>query len=297
MASIETNGITIEYDTFGNESDPPLLLIMGLGAQMIFWEERFCEELAGKGFHVIRFDNRDVGKSTHLEHLGVPDVGEALTAALSGQPVGNAPYTLSDMAKDTVGLMDALGIDEAHIVGASMGGMVAQTLAIEYPERVLSLTSIMSSTNDPNLPQAKPEAMGALLNPPPPDRDGFIEAMNEAFRIIGSPDYTMDEKEFRERLGRAFDRGYDPGGVARQLVAILASGSRKEKLADVRIPSAVVHGTSDPLVPVEAGKDTAESIPGAELVLVEGMGHDLPPGVWPAIFEAIGKVAAKRSAA
>ena len=283
------NGIELEYDAFGDPTNPPLLLIMGLGAQMILWEEDFCLQLAGAGFHVVRFDNRDVGMSTQLDDLGVPNVFEAMAAAFAGKPV-EAPYTLDDMADDAVGLMDVLGIARAHVVGASMGGMIAQTLAIRHPERLLTMTSIMSTTGDVTLPQATPEAMRVLLTPPPADRDGNVARAVEAWKVIGSPKFPLDEGRMRALFGRAFDRGYHPAGVARQMTAIMASGDRTAKLRDVTVPSLVIHGDADPLVRIEGGRATAAAIPGAELVVIEGMGHDLPRGVWTEIVDAIGEL-------
>ena len=286
MPDVSANGIRIAYETFGEPKDPPLVLVMGLGAQMIFWEDDFCREIARRGFHVIRFDNRDCGLSTHFPEAGDPNVAAAMMTAASGGTV-TPPYTLRDMAADTVGLLDALGIERAHVVGASMGGMIAQTLAIGHPERLRSMTSIMSTTGNPALPQATPEAMMALLTPPPAERDAFLDHMVKTFRIIGSPGFEFDEAGFRDRVGRAFERSYDPAGVARQLVAIVADGSRKERLRAVRVPTLVIHGVADPLVPVEGGRDTAEAIAGARLVEIEGMGHDLPRGTWPRIIGAI----------
>ncbi len=286
MPNLAANGITIEYEEFGDRSGRPLLLIMGLGAQMILWPEEFCEQLAARGHRVIRFDNRDVGKSSWFDQFGVPDVAAALGAALMRQPV-NAPYLLRDMAADAVGVLDALRIDRAHVVGASMGGMIAQSVAIEFPARVRTLTSIMSSTGNPDLPPAHPEAMGVLLAPPPTTRDEAVERSVSVFRTIGSPGFAFDEDEMRERAARSFDRGFNPAGTVRQLVAILASGSRKDALKAVRVPALVIHGKDDPLVPFPAGQDTAAAIPGAELMAVEGMGHDLPRPLWPRFVDAI----------
>ncbi len=291
MPNLPANGITIEYEEFGSRDGRPLLLIMGLGAQMILWREDFCEQLAARGHRVIRFDNRDVGKSSSCDHLGTPDVMAAFTAALTRQPI-TAPYLIRDMAADAAGLLDALHIEKAHVVGASMGGMIAQALAIEFPAWVRSLTSIMSSTGNPNLPQAKPEAMGALLAPPPTNREQSIERGVMVFRAIGSPGFPFDEAEIRQLAARSYDRGFNPTGVVRQMVAILASGSRKEALKSVHAPALVIHGKDDPLVPVEAGKDTAEAIPNARLLLIDGMGHDLPRPVWPQIIDAISALTA-----
>jgi pimeloyl-ACP methyl ester carboxylesterase len=286
MPRARANGIEIEYESFGHPSDPILLLVMGLGAQMIFWEEEFCEGLAARGRRVIRFDNRDVGLSTKLEGAAAPSVVEAMAAVASGQPI-RAPYTLLDMADDAAGLLDALEIGAADVVGASMGGMIAQLLAVRHPARVRTLTSIMSSTGAPDLPPAKPEAMQILLTPAPTDRAGNIERAVQANRVIGSPGFPFDEERIRRRAARAYDRCFYPAGMARQMVAVMATGNRREAVRAVRAPTLVIHGTADPLVPVEAGVDTAKSIPGAELLLVEGMGHDLPRGAWPQVIDAI----------
>ena len=292
MPRIAANGIEIEYESFGADGNPPLLLVMGLAAQMILWEDDFCSAIADRGFHVTRFDNRDIGKSTWMTEGGVPDVGSALVQSMTGQKV-TAPYTLSDMAADTAGLLDALGIKSAHIVGASMGGMIAQTLAIEHPAKVRTLTSIMSTTGNPALPPATPEAMSVLLSPPVTGREENIDRAVTVFRTIGSPGFEFDEAMVRDIAGRSFDRGFHPEGVARQLVAILASGSRKERLASVRVPTLVIHGNADPLVPFAGGVDTAESIPGAKLVEIDGMGHDFPRAVWPRIIDEICQLAAR----
>jgi pimeloyl-ACP methyl ester carboxylesterase len=291
MANVTANGISIEYETFGDPAKPALALIMGLGAQMIFWQDDFCRELVGRGFHVIRFDNRDCGLSRHFPELGIPDVVAAMAASLSGEPVPAPPYTLRDMADDVVGLLDTLGVERAHVVGASMGGMIAQTVAIAHPARVQTLTSIMSTTGNRDVPPATPEAMTALLTPSPSDRAEFIDHIVKTFRIVGSPGFELDEASLRDRVGRAFDRSYDPSGVARQLVAVLADGDRRERLGSVRVPTLVIHGKNDPLVPVEGGIDTANAVPGARLVVIEGMGHDLPRGAWPKIVDAIASIA------
>jgi len=292
MPRVAANGIEIEYENFGQEGNPPLVLIMGLAAQMILWEDDFCRALASRGFHVTRFDNRDVGRSTWMNDAGVPDIGAALMASMTGGRV-EAPYTLSDMAADTAGLMDALGIASAHIVGASMGGMIAQTLAIEHPSRVRTLTSIMSTTGNPALPQATPEAMSVLLMPPVAGRDENIERGVLIFRTIGSPGFPFDEAGIRDIAARSFDRGFHPQGAARQIAAILASGNRKSRLAALRVPTLVLHGKADCLVPYEAGVDTAEAITGSKLVGIAGMGHDLPRGVWPRIIDEICELAAR----
>ncbi len=286
MPRVRANGIEIEYDSFGSPSDPALLLVMGLGAQMILWDEEFCGGLASRGHRVIRFDNRDIGLSTKLEGRPCASPLEAMQAQLSGQPFQSA-YTLAEMADDAAGLLDALGIAQADVAGASMGGMIVQTLALRHPGRVRTLTSIMSTTGARDLPPAKPEAMQVLLTPAPAERAANIERAVVASRAIGSPGFPFDEPRVRARAARAYDRSFYPEGMARQLVAILASGSRREALREVRAPSLVIHGKADPLVPVEGGLDTAKSIPGAELLLIEGMGHDLPAGAWPEIIGAI----------
>lgn len=289
MASLQANGIEIEYEEFGNAEGRPLLLIMGLGAQMTLWDEEFCEMLSDRGHWVIRFDNRDVGLSTKFEQAGVPDVAEVV-AALQKQEPTKAPYLLSDMADDAAGLLDALGIESAHIVGASMGGMIAQAFAIEHPRRALSLTSIMATTGHPELPPATPEAMAVLTAPPTTDRAENIERSVASSRVIGSPGFPRDEARIRERAGRSFDRCFYPEGTARQMAAVVASGSRREALAELSIPTLVIHGKADLLVPSEGGLDTHAAIPGAQLMLIEGMGHDLPPGTWPPITDAITKL-------
>lgn len=292
MPTVSANGLRIAYEEFGEPHATPLLLVMGLGAQMILWREDFCRTLAGRGYRVIRFDNRDIGESTWLDDLGIPDILAILGAVAARQPV-SAPYLLRDMAADTAGLLTALDIDRAHVVGASMGGMIAQTLAIAHPERVRSLTSIMSSTGNPDLPPPRPDAMGVLLTPPPPDREGAIERGVMVFRTIGSPGFPFDEEEVRSLAARSYDRGFNPVGVTRQLAAILASGSRVEGLRRLRLPALVVHGVDDPLVPFAAGQDTASAIPGAELLAIEGMGHDMPRPLWPRLIDAICDLAAR----
>jgi len=292
MTSIKANGITIEYDTFGDRAGRPLLLIIGLGLQLTRWEEEFCRELADRGHFVIRFDNRDVGLSTHFDQAGLPRLQEVMAAAARGERV-QAPYTLDDMADDAVGLLDGLGLQQAHVCGVSMGGAIAQTMAIRHPARLLSLISIMSGTGDPAEPRARPEAMAALLAPAPVEREANIEHTIKMQRIIGSPGFPLNEQDARERVARAYGRAFDPAGVARQMTAVLAHGDRKPGLSSVRVPTLVIHGSSDPLVPVEAGYDTAEAVPGAEILVIEGMGHELPKGAWPRIIEAVSAFTAK----
>ncbi len=281
-------GIEIAYETFGNPADPPVILVMGLATQMLGWPEGFCEALVDRGHFVVRFDNRDIGLSTHLHDAPPPDVMGAFAGDRS-----SASYLLSDMAGDTVGLLDALGLESAHLVGASMGGMIAQTVAIEHPERVRTLTSIMSTTGDRAVGAATQEATGALLAPPATTREEAIERAVSTYRVIGSPGFELDEAELRERAGRSFDRAHDPAGVGRQLVAILASGDRTPRLGDIRVPTLVIHGADDPLVGVSGGRATAAAIPDAELVVIDGMGHNLPAELWPRIADAISDLVAR----
>ena len=283
-ARVRVNGIELVYDTFGDPSAPPLLLIMGLGVQMIAWDEEFCTALAALGYWVIRFDNRDVGLSTRLDEAGVPDVLALMQGR--GEAV-QVPYTLRDMADDAAGLLDALQAKPAHVVGASMGGMIAQEMAIRHPHHVRTLTSIMSTTGDPALPPPTQEAMSVLVTPFPTDREGYLESSVQTSRILAGPGFPFDKDRAREEAERAFDRGLSVAGTARQLAAILASGSRKEALQAVTVPTLVIHGDADPLVPVECGMDTANSVPGADLLIIEGMGHDLPPEVAPQVISAI----------
>lgn len=290
MPQVQANGLTLEYDEHGDAGAPPIVLIMGFSGQMTMWPVSFVKSLAAKGFRVIRFDNRDIGLSTHLSHLGAPDIGAAMMAAASGQPNPNAAYLLDDMAADTVGLLDALGIDKAHIVGASMGGMIAQIVAAKHGARARSLVSIMSSTNRPGLPQAAPEIMGALITPPPTEtREDRINAFKLVFRTIGSPGYPATEAELQALAENQADRApYDREGIGRQLVAILSSEPRHEILGNVTCPALVLHGEADPLVRIEGGKDTADSISGAEFVSIPGMGHDFTEALMPVFLEHVG---------
>lgn len=277
--------IKLAYERFGDAATPPVLLVMGLGMQMLGWPDDFCAALVGHGLQLIRFDNRDVGLSTHLHGAPRPDV----IAAFSGD-TSSASYKLSEMATDAVGLLDALHLDSAHIVGASMGGMIAQTIAIEHPERVRSLTSIMSTTGDRRVGQATQEGANALLSPPPSSRQEAMDRAASIFRVIGSPGYEFDEAGVRERAGRAYDRANDPNGVARQLLAILASPDRTSTLRSLRVPTVVVHGADDPLVDVSGGYATAQAIPGSELFVFDGMGHDLPRELWPEVTARIAQL-------
>ncbi|MHA2035816.1 MAG: alpha/beta fold hydrolase [Promethearchaeota archaeon] len=295
MPKAEVKNIEIEYETFGDPSDKPLLLVNGLGSQMINWDEEFIQLLVDRGFYVIRFDNRDVGLSTKCEEAGEPNLMQAIMAAQTGETV-ESPYSLDDMADDAVGLLDALNIEKAHICGVSMGGMIVQTITIRHPSRVLSLTSIMSSTGNPDLPQGDPEVGQALVTPVPQERDAVIENGVKMRRMIHGSGFPFDEAKARELAGMNFDRCFYPSGFGRQLLAILAHGNRKPKLGSVKVPTLIIHGGDDPLVPVEGGKDTHDAIPGSELIIIEGMGHSLPPETWTQITEAIQANAAKAQA-
>jgi len=289
------NGIDLCYEIFGEADAEPMLLIMGLGAQMIHWDDDFCRQLAGRGFRVVRFDNRDIGKSSKLSGGTRLTPVELLKLRFLKIPV-KAPYKLRDMAEDVIGLMDALHIKSAHLVGASMGGMIAQEIAISFPARVRSLTSIMSTTGDPKVPPPTREAAAILMAPPPNTREEFFARFAQTWKILRVGSFPEDEARDRSRAERTFERGLNPAGVGRQLRAILASGSRKERLRSVTAPTLVIHGTVDPLVRPEGGKDTAASISGAKLLMVEGMGHALPIPMWPEIIGAIDKHARAASA-
>ena len=292
MESIASvNGVEIAYEAFGDPADETMLLIMGLGVQMLGWDEQLCSELAGRGYHVVRFDNRDVGHSTKVEGGPRPD----LMAAIAGD-ASTASYTLEDMADDCVGLLDELGVEAAHLVGASQGGMIAQTVAIRHPERVLSLVSIMSTTGDRQVGQPHPEAMPALLTRPPAGKEGFVDFVVGAWKVIGSPGFETDEEALRARAAASYNRGIFPDGTARQLLAILASGDRTEALRRLDLPTTVIHGTDDVLVDVSGGKATADAIPGARLELIEGMGHDLPAQLWPRFVGLIAENAERAKA-
>jgi pimeloyl-ACP methyl ester carboxylesterase len=277
-------GIDIAYQRLGNPDSPVVLLIMGVAAQSINWPDGFCHALVDRGLQIIRFDNRDVGLSTHLTDAPPPDLPAALAGDLS-----SVSYTLSDMAADAAGLLDALGLEEAHVVGASMGGAIAQTMAIEHPHRVRSLTSMMSTTGNASAgPPPSPELLREVFGgSPPTTRDEVIQQFLRASRAIRSPGYPADEKEVAARAGRAYDRSYDPIGAARQAIASVASGDRTERLRHLAVPTLVIHGLADRLCDSSGGRATAEAIPGAELVLVEGMGHDLPPGLRTQLAERI----------
>jgi pimeloyl-ACP methyl ester carboxylesterase len=283
VSSTTANGITIEYETSGNPDDPPLLLIMGLGGQLIAWHPELVDALAEQGFYVIRHDNRDVGRSTWFDEAGPADVA----AAMAGQ--GTPAYLLSDMAADAAGLLEALGVASAHVLGVSMGGMIAQTLAINHPDRVRSLVSIMSTTGDTAVGAPQPDAIAALLAPPATERAGAMDQSVVVWKTIGSPGFPFHEDEVRASAGAAFDRAYHPEGTARQLVAILSSGDRTPGLSTLDCPTLVIHGADDVLVDPSGGKATAAAIPGADLWIVPGMGHHLPPEIH---SEIVGRLAA-----
>jgi pimeloyl-ACP methyl ester carboxylesterase len=278
------DGIELEYDTFGHAGDPPLLLVMGFTAQLIAWEEGFCRMLADGGRYVIRFDNRDCGLSTKLDGVQV-DLGAAMAAAFTDGPMPPVPYTLSHMAGDAFGLLDRLGIERAHIAGASMGGMIVQTMAIEHPRRCASMVSIMSTVGDVSVGQASPEVTAALLTPPPTDRQGYIDASSN-WMAWESKRYRSVERT-RERAARNYDRSFYPEGAARQLAAIAASGDRSAQLAELTVPTLVVHGRDDTLITPTGGERTAELIPGAHLLMLKDMGHDLPEPLWPLVTAAM----------
>lgn len=275
-----SNGIELEYDSFGDSSRPALLLVMGWATQMIAWDERFCEQLAARGFHVIRFDNRDVGLSTKLDQHRPP----TLLSLLAGR--ARPAYSLDDMAADAAGLLDALGIARAHVVGASMGGFIAQLIAINHPDRVLSLTSMMSGIGGSDAVGPSLSVALRLVRRPPAERDALIEWGVRTARLIGSPDH-FDEARVRAFRARSVDRAVSLDGVRRQFAAISSAPSRKAALGRLDLPALVIHGEADRLVPIENGRRTAAAIPGARLLTIPGMGHDLPPGLWPLVLDAI----------
>ena len=288
MPKVNANNIEIHYETFGDPSAKPLLLIMGFGSQLIHWDEEFCEMLAKRGHYVIRYDNRDVGLSTKIDEAGTPDFLKAISSFQKGEKV-QAPYTMDDMADDAGGLLDALKISSAHICGCSMGGVIAQYIAINHPSRVLSLTSMMSTTGNPDLPPLNPEAMKLFLLPVPSKRDAYIKDYVKREKVMYGPIIPLDEERRRLYAAKAYDRCFYPQGNTRQIMALLTSGNRKPALASVKIPTLVIHGGNDPLVSLEAGKDTAEAIPGAELLIIDGMGHSLPPETWSQVVDGISR--------
>jgi pimeloyl-ACP methyl ester carboxylesterase len=254
---------------------------MGLGGYRHYWPDGFCRMLADSGHHVVRFDNRDIGDSTHLSELGTVDI----SAVLAGR--AKPPYPLEDLADDTVGLIEALGLQSAHLIGMSMGGMIAQSAAIRHPDRIRSLTSFASTTNDPTVGGARPEAMQALMTPPPTTREGMAEHAVAMARVIGSTGFDFDEDWLRDRGRRAFDIGVDPAGLTRQTAAAMTARDRTPDLTGLRVPTLVVHGAVDPLCDVSGGRATAAAVPDADLMVVDGLGHDLPPGFWPDFVDAV----------
>jgi len=282
------NGIELAYETFGDPSDPTLLLIMGLNAQRVMWDEGFCALLVARGFHVVRFDNRDVGGSTWVDTPGL-DVGATIMEVFGGDS-SNVPYLISDMAADTAGLLKSLGVESAHVVGASMGGMIAQALAIEHPSIVRSLTSIMSTTGEPGYGEQSPELVPILLREAPTTREGILEAGLETYRAIGCAEH-FDEERARKIGEQAYENGWNPQAIGHQLLAVVASGSRAEGLARLDLPALVVHGRQDKLVGFSGGQRTAELIAGADFLAIDDMAHDLPQVHWPRIADAITSVA------
>jgi pimeloyl-ACP methyl ester carboxylesterase len=279
-ATVHANGINIAFDAFGDDADPPVVLVMGLGTQRLAWSDEFCEQLADAGRYVIRFDNRDVGESTHFPELGLP----TLLDVIRGRP----PYTLDDMADDLIGLLDALSIHAAHIVGVSLGGFIAQTAAVRAPGRVRTLSLIMTSTGSRRVGWASPRAIRQLLRQrDATDREMAIAQTVATFKVIGSPGYPFDEEHIRERAGASYDRAYDPGGHRRQLAAILSQPDRTARLRNLQIPTLVIHGLADPLVSPTGGLALARAIPGAKFIGFAGMGHDLPRPLWSPITNEI----------
>ncbi|EJL30673.1 putative hydrolase or acyltransferase of alpha/beta superfamily [Caulobacter sp. AP07] len=293
MPKAPANGIEIEYETFGPETGEPLLLIMGLGQQLTRWPVSLIDRLVGEGFRVIRFDNRDIGLSTGFDQVVTPDLPTVFGALAGGQDPG-APYLLADMADDAAGLLGALGIARAHVAGVSMGGMIGQMLAARHPGKVLSLVSVMSTTGNPAVPPASPEAQAVLFaRPAATDLDSLTEHALKAQVAIQSPAWPVNPQTERPLLRAAIQRAYHPAGVLRQMIAVIASGDRREALKTITAPTVVLHGADDPLVRVEGGKDTAATIPGAELRIIDGMGHDLPAAVHDAFIDAVNTAAAR----
>jgi pimeloyl-ACP methyl ester carboxylesterase len=288
MTAFEANGIEIDAEVFGEARGVPLILIRGLGTQRTAWPDAFLQGLVERGHRVITFDNRDAGLSTKFHQAGSIDIGEAMARAARGDPI-DSPYSIHDMALDVVGLLDALEVETVHVAGISMGGMIAQLLAARHGDRLRSLSSIMSSSGASGLPGPTPKAAAALMSRPedPNDRESVIRHSVETEKVFGSPGYPPGEVYLRAAAERAYDRCYCPDGVSRQMLAVLTGEERAELLQTIRVPTLVIHGVDDPLIPVEAGMDTARRIPGAELRLIPGMGHDVAPGLIPTLVEAI----------
>ncbi|WP_236791816.1 alpha/beta fold hydrolase [Amycolatopsis sp. GM8] len=287
--SVLANGISLCCATYGDPADPPLLMIMGQGTQLDGWDRGFVDELIGSGFFVIRFDNRDVGLSQRID--GNPDL-----AAIRGGDLSTLPYTLDDMAADVVGLLDALGLDRAHLLGASMGGMIAQLVAIRWPERVLSLCSIMSSTGDRAVGQPDPDTIALMRRPAPPTREGVVEAAVERSRALAGSGFPFDEEAARTKAAAAYDRAHDPAGRLRQQAAAIAAADRTPALRGLRVPTVVIHGTDDRLVGISGGRATADAVPDARFEVIDGMGHGIVRGAWPQIITAVRRNAARATA-
>jgi pimeloyl-ACP methyl ester carboxylesterase len=287
LARVKANGIEIEYETAGNRSDPALLLVMGLGAQLTIWPDTLFQGLAKQGFYVIRFDNRDIGLSTKFAAAGVPNIMETVQKVMSGQKA-EAPYYLADMAADAIGLLDALGIDKAHMVGASMGGMIVQIVAAQYASRTRSMVSIYSTSGRPGLPAGKPEALAMLsAQPEGPAREQLVQHGMKLRRTIGSPGYPTPDAELRAFVEKNVDRSWYPEGAARQYLSVIASGDRVELLKTIKVPTLVLHGEDDPLLPVECGRDVARLVPGARIETFPGWGHDFPAGMIPTVTDRV----------
>ena len=293
VPTLTANGVDLYHEVHGPDDGEPLVLLCGLGSQLVRWEPAWLDLLGGRGFRVIVLDNRDVGLSSWFDHVDL-DVMAEFAKVFDGDVPGSA-YTLTDMAADTIGLLDGLGIEQAHVAGLSMGGMIAQTMAIEHPERLRSLTSVMSTTGEVGVGSPTPEASEVLTEPAPSERDAYIEHSTAGTRIYGSSAF-WDEAMVRDLHAREFDRAFHPAGTGRQLLAVLASGSRADGLRGLDLPTAVIHGLADPLVQVDGGRRTAELVPDSELTEIPDMGHDLPPQVWGTVADAIGRVL-ERSAA
>jgi pimeloyl-ACP methyl ester carboxylesterase len=296
MNMLRVNDIDIAYDSYGSDKNETILLIAGLGTQMIRWTVPFCEMLAARGFRVIRFDNRDTGLSTHYTNHATLDFESLAQTLLSGK-LPELPYTLDTMADDTIGLLDALGIKKAHVVGRSMGGMIAQLVASQYPERVLSLTSMMSTTGNPELPPTSPEVMALMTRPAPnpmEDEEGYLAHSVAFAKRIAGTGHPFEEDEFHSLIREEIQRAYDPGSVGRQIAAIAVSGDRRARLAKVKVPALVIHGVDDPMFVPACGRDTAEAINDAELMLLEGMGHYLPQQLFETVVDAIERTARRK---
>ena len=287
---VDANGIQLSYDSFGDPAHPPMLLIMGLATQLIHWDENFCRQLASRGFWVIRFDNRDIGNSSKMEGDKVPGIAAILANQWFGRRLETG-YVLDDMAMDTLALLDALSIDRAHVVGVSMGGMIGQCMAIQAPHRLASLTSIMSTTGNRSLPKPKKRVSMAMIRPLPKDEEAFVAQTSRMWQMLHGDTYPFESDRIHNLIRTARARCLYPPGALRQLCAIMASPDRTEALADVRVPSLILHGDADPLVPLACGLATAEAIPGAKMKILEGMGHTLPKQVWPIMIDEIAGLA------